>query len=225
MTSRWSSSSKCAASAAPTSTRFAARRCNMRERRRNRIRPSRSFPGTRSWARSPRSAKRPATRSNMRGQELKIGDRVVMCPDILCGKCWYCRNTFGFPLCQNIKGYGNAFTCDDSPHLMGGWADYIYVRKDAFVFKIARGHGAAHRGHVRTHDLHLQSRQGQRALHHGRGRLRLRRDDRRPGRGSPRPPACAQSPADGRGHDHRDRPFRFPASAGEGFRRRCMSSA
>ena len=47
-----------------------------------------------------------------------------------------------------------------------------------------RGHGAAHRGHVRTHDLHLQSRQGQRALHHGRGRLRLRRDDRRPGRGS-----------------------------------------
>jgi L-iditol 2-dehydrogenase len=70
------------------------------------------------------------------GQELKIGDRVVMCPDILCGKCWYCRNTFGFPLCQNIKGYGNAFTCDDVPHLMGGWADYIYVRKDAFVFKV-----------------------------------------------------------------------------------------
>ena len=88
-----------------------------------------------------------------------------------------------------------------------------------------RGHGAAHRGHVRTHDLHLQSRQGQRALHHGRGRLRLRRDDRRPGRGSPRPPACAQSPADGRRHHHRDRPFRFPASTGEGFRRRCMSSA
>ena len=48
------------------------------------------------------------------GQELKIGDRVVMCPDILCGKCWYCRNTFGFPLCQNIKGYGNAFTCDEA---------------------------------------------------------------------------------------------------------------
>ena len=70
------------------------------------------------------------------GQELKIGDRVVMCPDILCGKCWYCRNTFGFPLCQNIKGYGNAFTCDEGPHLMGGWADYIYVRKDAFVFKV-----------------------------------------------------------------------------------------
>ncbi len=70
------------------------------------------------------------------GQRLSIGDRVVMCPDILCGKCWYCKNSFGFPLCENIKGYGNAFSCADAPHLMGGWADYIYVRKDAFVYKV-----------------------------------------------------------------------------------------
>jgi len=59
-----------------------------------------------------------------------------MCPDILCGRCWYCRNTFGFPLCEKIRGYGNAFCCDEGPHLMGGWADYIYVRKDAFVYKV-----------------------------------------------------------------------------------------
>ena len=77
-----------------------------------------------------------------------------------------------------------------------------------------RGHGAAHSRHVGTHDLHLQSRQGQRALHHGRGRVRLRRDDRHPGRRSPRPPACAQGPAHGRGRDHRHRPFRFQASNG-----------
>ncbi len=70
------------------------------------------------------------------GKRLAVGDRVVMCPDILCGKCYYCRNTFGFPLCENIKGYGNAFCCDDGQHLMGGWADYIYVRPDAFVFKV-----------------------------------------------------------------------------------------
>lgn len=73
------------------------------------------------------------------GQRLAIGDRVVMCPDILCGKCWYCRNTFGFPLCEKIKGYGNAFSCAEAPHLMGGWADYIYVRSDAFVFKVPEG--------------------------------------------------------------------------------------
>ncbi|MEZ5669057.1 MAG: zinc-binding dehydrogenase [Alphaproteobacteria bacterium] len=77
-----------------------------------------------------------ATSLEYSGQPLAVGDRVVMCPDILCGKCWYCRNTFGFPLCQNIRGYGNAFCSDEAPHLMGGWADYIYVRPDAFVFKV-----------------------------------------------------------------------------------------
>ncbi len=70
------------------------------------------------------------------GARLEVGDRVVMCPDILCGKCYYCRNTFGFPLCESIRGYGNAFCCDEAPHLMGGWADHIFVRRDAFVFKV-----------------------------------------------------------------------------------------
>ncbi len=73
------------------------------------------------------------------GKELKVGDRVVMCPDILCGTCHYCRNTFGFPLCENIRGYGNAFTCAEPPHLMGGWADHVYVRPDTFVFKCPDG--------------------------------------------------------------------------------------
>src|SRR5262245_5958515 len=27
------------------------------------------------------------------GNALRVGDRVVMCPDILCGECFYCRNT------------------------------------------------------------------------------------------------------------------------------------
>ncbi len=73
------------------------------------------------------------------GKELRIGDRVVMCPDILCGRCWYCRNSFGFPLCENIRGYGNHFTATEAPHLMGGWAEHIYVRPDAFVYKVPDG--------------------------------------------------------------------------------------
>jgi threonine dehydrogenase-like Zn-dependent dehydrogenase len=77
-------------------------------------------------------------RSNLEytGKTLKVGDRVVMCPDILCGKCWYCRNSFGFPLCENIRGYGNHFTADEAPHLLGGWSEYLYVRPDAFVYKV-----------------------------------------------------------------------------------------
>lgn len=83
-----------------------------------------------------------ATNLEFNGQKLALGDRVVMCPDILCGKCWYCRNTFGFPLCENIRGYGNHFMATEPPHLMGGWAEHIYVRPDAFVFKVPEGMSA-----------------------------------------------------------------------------------
>ena len=62
-----------------------------------------------------------------------------MCPDILCGRCHYCRNFSGFPLCENIRGYGNHFTATEAPHLMGGWAEHIYVRPDAFVYKVPDG--------------------------------------------------------------------------------------
>ena len=79
------------------------------------------------------------TNLEYRGHVLSEGDRVVMCPDILCGRCYYCRNTSGFPLCENILGYGNAFSCQDPPHLMGGWAEYIYVRPDVFVYKVPEG--------------------------------------------------------------------------------------
>ena len=161
----------------------------------------------------------------MAEQELRIGDRVVMCPDILCGKCWYCRNTFGFPLCQNIKGYGNAFTCEDSPHLMGGWADYIYVRKDAFVFKVPEDMEPriAVMSELMTCTFNLDKAKELYTMGgegFGSGATIVVQ-----GVGPARPPACAQSPADGRRDDHRDRPLRFQASTGEGFRRRSPSSA
>jgi L-iditol 2-dehydrogenase len=83
--------------------------------------------------------RRARTRLEYHGQELRVGDRVVMCPDILCGRCYYCRNFSGFPLCENIRGYGNHFTAVETPHLLGGWAEHIYVRPDAFVYRVPDG--------------------------------------------------------------------------------------
>lgn len=83
--------------------------------------------------------RRARTRLEYGGKELAVGDRVVMCPDILCGRCYYCRNSFGFPLCEKIRGYGNHFTATEAPHLMGGWAEHLYVRPDAFVYKVPDG--------------------------------------------------------------------------------------
>jgi L-iditol 2-dehydrogenase len=70
------------------------------------------------------------------GEELKAGDRITWCPDLICGQCWYCRNTFGYPWCEQVKAYGNAFTSDEPPHLTGGWAEYMYLFPGTFTFKV-----------------------------------------------------------------------------------------
>ena len=73
------------------------------------------------------------------GTPLRVGDRIVMCPDISCGKCYYCRHGAGFVWCDYVQGYGNSFTCEDPPHLMGGWAEYIYLRPDVHIYKVPEG--------------------------------------------------------------------------------------
>ena len=73
------------------------------------------------------------------GSPLRVGDRIVMCPDVLCGKCYYCRRGAGFVWCEQMQGYGNSFTCAEPPHLMGGWAEYIYLRPDVHIYKVPVG--------------------------------------------------------------------------------------
>ena len=72
------------------------------------------------------------------GEPLSAGDRVVMCPDVVCGRCWYCRH--GRMLwCVNARCYGVTLTCAEAPHLYGGWAERMVLRHDAFVYKVPDG--------------------------------------------------------------------------------------
>ena len=32
------------------------------------------------------------------GNVLKVGDRITMCPDVICGHCWYCRKYVRLPM-------------------------------------------------------------------------------------------------------------------------------
>ncbi len=73
------------------------------------------------------------------GRPLVPGDRVVMCPDVVCGTCWYCRNLHGMPWCETQRCYGMSMTCDVAPHLFGGWAQYMIVDTDVFVYKVPAG--------------------------------------------------------------------------------------
>lgn len=72
------------------------------------------------------------------GQPLKEGDRITMCPDVVCGKCYNCRHIFAYSWCEHWRGYGNSFRATEQP-LMGGWSEYMLIVPEAFVYKVPDG--------------------------------------------------------------------------------------
>ncbi|MBL8930531.1 MAG: zinc-binding dehydrogenase [Kineosporiaceae bacterium] len=80
-----------------------------------------------------------AERIEFSGRKLSVGDRITMCPDVVCGHCHECRHVMGYVWCENSECYGNSFTSATAPHLLGGWAEYLYVRPDTFVYKVPDG--------------------------------------------------------------------------------------
>jgi len=80
-----------------------------------------------------------AERLEFYGQPLAVGDRVTMCPDVVCGRCYSCTHVMGYVWCDRSQCYGNSFTSAAAPHLLGGWAEYLYLRPDTFVYKVPSG--------------------------------------------------------------------------------------
>jgi L-iditol 2-dehydrogenase len=70
------------------------------------------------------------------GQELRVGDRVTNCPNVICGECWYCRSVHGYPYCSKHEGIGMTYYADRYPYLVGGWAEYMYLPPKAWVYKV-----------------------------------------------------------------------------------------
>jgi threonine dehydrogenase-like Zn-dependent dehydrogenase len=73
------------------------------------------------------------------GRRLAVGDRIVMCPDVVCGQCYECKHVMGYVWCENSDCYGNSYSSAQWPHLMGGWAEQMYIRPDTFVYKVPNG--------------------------------------------------------------------------------------
>ena len=68
------------------------------------------------------------------GEPLKVGDRI-MWPHVECGRCYWCRIVMQPNLCIRRTLYGFR-SSEEYPHLMGGFAEYIYVIPGAQVVKI-----------------------------------------------------------------------------------------
>ena len=73
------------------------------------------------------------------GSPLSVGDRVTWFLGITCGECYVCKwlpqNRIGM-LCENLKAYGFGLSCDTPPHLFGGFAEYVYILPEVWMYKV-----------------------------------------------------------------------------------------
>lgn len=72
------------------------------------------------------------------GKKLRIGDRVTHCPNVICGRCWYCRRIHAFPYCANHQGIGMTYYSDRFPYITGGWSEYLYLPPKAWIYSIPK---------------------------------------------------------------------------------------
>ena len=66
---------------------------------------------------------------------VREGDRVVLEYAFGCGQCGPCLSG-SYTLCDRNYTYGSMITCQDPPHLYGGYSDFVYIHPRAMVHKI-----------------------------------------------------------------------------------------
>ncbi len=71
---------------------------------------------------------------------IKLGD-VITFLDVneTCNDCWYCLVAKISTKCPNRKVYGITYSARDPPHLLGGWAEKIYLKPGVKIIKIPEG--------------------------------------------------------------------------------------
>ena len=73
------------------------------------------------------------------GRRVVEGDRVVPGANVACGNCYYCRNDYPYYMCTSLDDYGNSLHIGIAPHLLGGWAEYMYVLPGTPIFRVPEG--------------------------------------------------------------------------------------
>jgi len=68
--------------------------------------------------------------------KVEAGDRVVVEPYIPCWRCRYCATGY-YQLCPHRRIYGVNISCEEPPHLWGGYGQFLYVAPGSRVHRIA----------------------------------------------------------------------------------------
>ena len=72
---------------------------------------------------------------DMRGDPLKIGDRITWSEYFSDGQCYY-REILDMPQkCEGLRKYGHDLATQD-PHFLGGFAEYCYILPGTFILKL-----------------------------------------------------------------------------------------
>jgi L-iditol 2-dehydrogenase len=71
-----------------------------------------------------------------RGQPLQPGDRVTWNSSTSCGRCFYFAEKQQPTRCPQRRAYGIGYRCDQPPHLLGGYAEFHYLRPRTNIFKL-----------------------------------------------------------------------------------------
>jgi len=78
----------------------------------------------------------PQLEKDWTGQSLVRGDRVTWNSAVSCGRCYYCAEKRQPTRCPHRKAYGIGYRCDETPHFLGGYAEFHYLRPGTTIFKL-----------------------------------------------------------------------------------------
>jgi threonine dehydrogenase-like Zn-dependent dehydrogenase len=70
------------------------------------------------------------------GAPLQVGDRVTWNSATSCGHCYYCAEKKQPTRCAQKRAYGIGYRSDQSPHFLGGYAEFHYLRPRTSIFKL-----------------------------------------------------------------------------------------
>ena len=183
--------------------------------------PVPDHPGPRERRRGRRDhARRPRNGSSSTGAGSPSGDRITMCPDVVCGRCYPCTHVMGYVWCDNsavLRQLLHQRRAAAPARRLGG----VHVPAAGHLRLQGAGRAVAAGGRAgRADGLRRQPGQDQGVLLLRDGGLQLRRHRRRHRLRAARPAAHRQGRHDGRRPDHRHRPQPVPAGLGAALRRR-----
>ena len=70
------------------------------------------------------------------GRELKEGDAVLWERGVMCGRCYYCLVKKQPSLCLYRKTYGISYSCQEEPHFLGCYGEYLHLRAGHPMIKL-----------------------------------------------------------------------------------------